>query len=285
MNEQAKNLIELMEKREVQYNTKFITITSGKGGVGKTGFAVNMSYILANIFKKKVLLIDADVGMANIHVVMNLKAKKDIRNILKNTDIETLIEEKENIHILPGFSGIEEIGELEDYTLARLIQKLAGISDKYDYVIIDTSAGIDNRVISFVRASSRTYVITTPEPTAMTDAYALIKSIRNLYGYSRFKLIVNMASSYKEGFEVYNRLKESTKRFLGMELQLAGILPNTKNMTKSIKKKEIFVKMFPEDSFTKELKKIISKEIGESVPVETGKSFWGRVLRFLSRGR
>ncbi len=285
MNEQARELIKLVERGNIQYSTKFLTITSGKGGVGKTNFAVNTAYILANIFRKKVLLIDADVGMANIHVIMNLKNTKNIKDFVNTGKIEDIISNKDNIDVLPGFSGIEEIGEIEDFTSAKLIQELAEISDRYDYVIIDTSAGIDNKVVSFVRASSRTYVITTPEPTSMTDAYALIKSINKIYGYSRFKLVVNMATSKKEGMEVYKRLRESCKKFLNMDLQLAGVLPNTKNMTAAIKKKGVFVKLFPEDKFTKELKMIISKETGESVPAETGKSFWGRVLRFLSRGR
>ncbi len=284
MNEQAKDLIKLMERELNSYNTKFLTISSGKGGVGKTSFAVNFAYILANFFNKKVLLIDADVGMANIHVLLNLKPKKDIRKIIEETDISNLIERKENIDILPGFSGIEEISEIEDYALTRLIQKLSDISNRYDYILIDTSAGIDNRVISFIRAASRSYIIATPEPTSMTDAYALIKSIRKLYGYSKFKLIVNMAESKKEGMATYNRLRESAKRFLDMDLQLAGILPKTKNMTLSIKKKEIFCKIYPDDMYTIELKKISSKELGESVPVESGQSFWGRVLRFLRRG-
>ncbi len=285
MNEQARELIKLVERGNIQYSTKFLTITSGKGGVGKTNFAVNTAYILANIFRKKVLLIDADVGMANIHVIMNLKNTKNIKDFVNTGKIEDIISNKDNIDVLPGFSGIEEIGEIEDFTSAKLIQELAEISDRYDYVIIDTSAGIDNKVVSFVRASSRTYVITTPEPTSMTDAYALIKSINKIYGYSRFKLVVNMATSKKEGMEVYRRLRESCKKFINMDLQLAGVLPNTKNMTAVIKKKEVFVKLFPEDKLTKELKMIISKETGESVPAETGKSFWGRVLRFLSRGR
>ncbi len=285
MDEQAKELIKLMGNQSQLYNTKFLTITSGKGGVGKTNIAVNFAYILANSFNKKVLLIDADIGMANIHVLTGIKPIQDLKAVLQEKDIKDILVKKDNIDILPGFSGIENILDLEDYSLTRIIQNLSNISSIYDYILIDTSAGIDNKVISFIRASGRSYVITTPEPTSMTDAYALIKSIRKIYGYSRFKLIVNMADSYREGKQTYERLKASTQKFLDIDLKLAGILPKTENMTIAIKKKNIFCKIFPDDKFCIELKNIVSKEIGESVPVETGETFWGRVLRFLRRGR
>jgi len=280
MESQAKGLLKLVNESKVNKNTKFLAIASGKGGVGKTNFAVNFSYILANDFGKKVLLIDADIGMANIHILVNVSTKKTLKDILNGERVEDIIFTTRNIDILPGFSGIDAINEVEDSAVFRFVQNLNDISEKYDYIIIDTAAGIDNKVISFIRASSKTYVITTPEPTAIMDAYALIKSMKKLYDYSDFKVVVNMAKDENEGMETFNRLKTSVKKFLDMDIKLAGILPFTKSLQSSVKRKQIISEIYPSEKFVLQLKKIVADELGEPPPPDRV-SFWERVVNFL----
>ncbi|SNZ08118.1 flagellar biosynthesis protein FlhG [Persephonella hydrogeniphila] len=282
MEEQAKGLLKRINEKKLEKNTKFLAVASGKGGVGKTNFAVNFSYILANDFNKKVLLIDADIGMANVHILVNVNTKKTLKDILNGEKIENIIFSTRGIDILPGFSGIDAINEVDDSSVLRFVQNLNDVSENYDYIIIDTAAGIDNKVISFIRASSKTYVITTPEPTAIMDAYALIKSMKKLYDYSDFKVVVNMAKSEEEGVDTFDRLKASINKFLNMDIKLAGILPATKNIQKTVKKKQIISEVYPSDKFVLQLKKIAAEELGEPPP-PLKESFWEKVINFLKK--
>ncbi len=283
MEEQAKGLLKLVNEKQIEKNTKFLAVASGKGGVGKTNFAVNFAYILANDYDKKVLLIDADIGMANVHILVNVNTKKTLKDILNGAKIEEIIFNTRGIDILPGFSGIDAINEVEDSAVLRFIQNLNSISENYDYILIDTAAGIDNKVISFIRASSQTYVITTPEPTAIMDAYALIKSMKKLYDYSNFKVIINMAKSEEEGLETFERLKTSVKKFLDIKLTLGGILPFTKNIQKTVRKKQIISEVYPSDKFVLQLKRIAAEELKEPPP-EIKQKFWEKVVSFLRKG-
>jgi len=282
MEEQAKGLLKLINERKIERNTKFLAVASGKGGVGKTNFAVNFSYLLANDFGKKVLLIDADIGMANVHILVNVNTKKTLKDILSGEKIEDIIFSTRGIDILPGFSGIDAINEVDDTAVFRFVQNLNDVSEKYDYIIIDTAAGIDNKVISFIRASSKTYVITTPEPTAIMDAYALIKSMKKLYDYSDFKVVINMVKNEEEGLETFDRLRSSVDKFVGIDLQLGGVLSHTKNIQKTVKRKQIISEVYPSDKFVLQLKKIASEELGEPPPPVKG-SFWEKVVNFLRK--
>ncbi|WP_456401269.1 MinD/ParA family protein [Persephonella sp.] len=280
--EQAKELLKMVGKEDKLSNTKFLTVASGKGGVGKTNFAVNFAYILSNTFGKKVLLVDADMGMANVHILVNVDTKKTLKDILSGNPVEEVIFTTRGIDILPGFSGIDMLEEVEETSVIRLVKSLDDISSRYDYIIIDTGAGIDNKIISFIKASSKTYVITTPEPTAVIDAYALIKSVKKIFGYKNFKMIVNMVKNKNEGIETFEKIRASAKKFLDIDLSLMGILPNTKNMKKSVKNKQLIAEIYPSDDFVRELKVIASSEIGEPPPQEDVK-FWEKVINFLRR--
>ncbi len=282
MNEQAKELIELVNKKNLEQNNKFIAVTSGKGGVGKTNFAVNFAYHLVNSYDKKVLLIDADIGMADIHIVLNLKPENNLKNVLNGKKIEDVVVTRFGIDVLPGFSGIDSIDEMEDFLISKLIQDLSEFSKKYDYVIIDTSAGIDNKVSAFVRAANRSYVITTPEPTAFLDAYALIKSIYKIYGYSNFKLIINMCKNKNEALDTYERLDQSFRKFLDKSFELYGWIPWSENVNKAIKEKKLISESYPSDQFVKQIKEITAKEVGEPIS-ETEESFWKKLVGFLKK--
>ena len=280
MNDQALGLRELVAKSGHQ-NSKFITIASGKGGVGKTNFAVNYSFVLANEFKKKVLLIDADLGMANIHLFTNADPDRNIKNLTTGIPVEEVIQPSLGFDVLLGFSGIDEIDNLEDISIQSLINDLERVSKRYDYIIFDTGAGIDEKVVSFLRASHKSYVITTPEPTALMDAYALIRSVYRLYGYKNFKIIVNMCKNRDEGEVTFNKLKMTVAKFLNFDIELLGILPYTNNLRNAVRNKELVAQKYPKDSYTINIRRICKAETKvESLKDE---KFWQKLFDFMGK--
>ncbi|GAB6071964.1 MinD/ParA family protein [Venenivibrio stagnispumantis] len=282
MDEQLKHLKELVNNRAVNKNTKFISIASGKGGVGKTNIIANFAYILANSFNKKVLLIDADIGMANIHIILDLNVKKTLKDITYGEKIENIILNKYGFDILPGFSGIDSIFEFGDFDSFSFIKMLDKISSYYDYVLIDIGAGIDEKIANFVRASNKTYIVTTPEPTALVDAYAFIKSIYKSYGYKDFKVIINMVENKQEAEEIFFSLNNSLSRFLDITVQLAGYLPFSKLIQESVLNKTLITAEYPSDKFSIQLTNIVANEIGEKPPKEKS-SFWEKFYSFIKR--
>ncbi|MRI83753.1 MAG: flagellar biosynthesis switch protein FlhG [Nitratiruptor sp.] len=282
MNDQAWGLRELVAKKRTQ-NSKFITIASGKGGVGKTNFAVNFSYVMANEFAKKILLIDADIGMANIHLFLNTDPNKNLKSFFAGAKLEDVIQEAYGFDVLLGFSGIDELRELDAFSVQSIIYDLDRLSMDYDYVIIDTSGGVDEKVMSFLRASNKSYIITTPEPTALTDAYALIRSIYNLYGYERFKIVVNMCRSEEEGQTVFNKLQTTVKKFLGIDIELLGILPYTNSLPQAVRNKELIAMKYPKDIFTASVKRICEIEANVKPSQGEDENFWQKIFDFMGK--
>lgn len=282
MEDQAKRLRELVKKKKNIKNSKFITVASGKGGVGKTNFSVNFAYVLANHFNKKVLLIDADMGMANIHILLNTDPSKNIKNLFYGAKIDDVVISLNGFDAILGFSGVNTLEDINGISTSILINRLENISHKYDYVVIDTGAGIDEKIASFLRASNETFIITTPEPTALMDAYALIKSMYNIYEYNNFKIVINMSRNKDEATNSFNRLKISANKFLGLDLKMCGYLPQTQNIKKCIKRKEMIVKILPKDPFSIEMKKICAIEVQEKIEEENS-NFWEKVFNFLGQ--
>ncbi|NPA03742.1 MAG: MinD/ParA family protein [Epsilonproteobacteria bacterium] len=280
MNDQASGLRDLVAKSG-EGNSKFISIASGKGGVGKTNFALNFAYVMANNFKKKILLIDADMGMANIHLFLKVDPNKNIKNLFMGEKVEDLIIHSYGFDTLLGFSGIDDFFELEDVSSQAVVTQLESISKNYDYVIIDTGTGIDEKVAAFLRASHKSYILTTPEPTSLMDAYALMKSVYNLYGYDHFKIIVNMAKSKDEGISTYNKLKTSVQKFLGIELELVGILPFTNGLQKAVKNKELVAISHPNDAYTLGIQRICEEEL--KIPSVPNEQFWQKIFDFMGK--
>jgi flagellar biosynthesis protein FlhG len=282
MEYQAAKLKELVSKRK--RNSKFLTVASGKGGVGKTNFSLNFAYTLGKYLKKKVLLLDADIGMANIHILLNSQNKKSLKDLFNGEKIENIIVKGEEFDAILGFSGIDSFFDMEEISISSLILELEKISANYEYIIIDTGAGIDEKVSSFLRASSNSILVTTPEPTALVDAYSLIKSLYNLYNYRDFKVVVNMVKNKEEAFNVFSKLNSSVKKFLQIEIEMLGFLPNSNNLKKCVKRKEIISKVLPNDSFSIEMKKICAVETQELLK-KVSANFWEKVFDFLGQKR
>lgn len=283
MEKQAEKLIELVREKNRGSRCRVLSFVSGKGGVGKTTVSTSFAYVLANSFSKRVLLLDCDMGLGNVHLLLGLDPSKNLKSVLRGSSIREVVQRAYNFDVVLGFSGIDSLDELESYEAANLLVQLDRVMDSYDYVILDNSAGISRFTVNFSRAATETYIITTPEPTALTDAYAFVKSVYNVYGYSSFKVVVNSASSRKEGFETFDRLSSSVERFLGFRLKLAGVLPLSPRVREALREGEPLVHLYPSDPFSIALRKIVQLETGEVLP-EEDESFIKRILRFLKEG-
>ncbi len=283
MQDQAKSLREKVTnlKKNSNKNTNFLAITSGKGGVGKTNIVANLAYILANEFNKKILAFDADLGLGNLNVLLGIKTKYTLRDVIEyGFPIKNIIINYKGFDILPGLSDITGIDEVKEDDVNFLLFQLKDICKDYDLILIDTSAGIGKDVISFIAASNKTTVITTPEPTALADAYALIKKLYIDYGYKNFDLIFNMVRSSQEFTESVNKLSYVCQRYLNFIPSLLGSLPFTLKLRECVKKRQLIAEVYPNSEFSLKLKNIAAKIL--NLKIENNKqNFWDKLLSIL----
>ena len=230
-------------RRPTQY---VVSITSGKGGVGKTNIAANLAYILAGM-KKKTLLLDADCGLANIDLILGLTPAYNLHHVLKGekTMRETIINGPGGIKILPSSSGVQEMATLSAEQKLFLQDEFKALQSPPDILLIDTSAGITENVMYFNMVAVETIVVVTPEPTSLTDAYALIKILYRRHAKKRFSLLVNMAKSQDEAREVYLRLAQATNHFLHLAIEHLGYVLYDQNMPQAVKQQKLLAELYP----------------------------------------
>ena len=263
MLDQAENLRRLANKDNSKKKAKIITITSGKGGVGKSNFVVNMGITLHKK-GKKVLIFDADIGMGNDDVLMGVLPSYNVFDLLEGKDInEVVVEGPYGINLLPGGSGINYIENLEEEERLAFIEKLTSL-DKYDYIFIDTGAGINKNVLAFIACSEETIVITTPEPTSLTDAYSLIKATDHFKLTNTPNVIVNRASSIKDGEETYNKLKRAVEKFLTIKVNYLGSISEDRKLVEGVRAQVPFTILHPKCDASKSIERISNKLIGNA---------------------
>ena len=212
------------------------SITSGKGGVGKTNLSVNLAICLAQL-GKQVVLIDADLGLANVDVVLGLTPQKNLFHLFhEGARIgDILFPTPYGFSILPASSGMSEILSLSTGQKLELLDAVEELESDIDYLIVDTGAGISDNVLYFNIAAQERLVVLTPEPTSLTDAYALIKVLKTNHGVERFKICVNMAPDLKIAREMFVRLHQACDHFLsGVSLELVGVVPRDTDVRKAV---------------------------------------------------
>jgi flagellar biosynthesis protein FlhG len=226
-------------------DSRIITVSSGKGGVGKTNFTVNLGIALAKL-GKKVTIIDADLGLANVDVLFGIVTKYNLSNVIKGeiTVQESIVKGPYDINIISGGSGIMDLIDLDMNQLDKLIHTLSYFNTISDYILIDTGAGLSKSVLSFVDAASDVILVITPDPTSITDAYALIKNIIN-DDLKKIKLIINRVESNEEGDEVYNKLSQAVTKFLSRELENLGYIFEDNNLKRAIRKQIPLLEAYP----------------------------------------
>ncbi len=260
MKTQADKLKDLVkEKSSKKLKTRVIAITSGKGGVGKTTLSANIGYALYKL-GFKVALFDADIGLANLDVMLKVNAKKNILDVLKNeaTLKEIAVEIEPGFFLIPGESGNEIINFADEMTLSNFFSQLDFFED-YDFFIIDTSAGIDKRVQVFLDAADDVIVVTVPEPAAITDAYAMIKIISEKRDIAY--MILNEVNSEKEATTIFSKILKVAKQNLkeDFKLLMLGFVKNDRSIYISTTKRELFVKENPLSSVSEQVFNIAKK--------------------------
>ena len=244
MNDQAAHLRSLIAEKKpaASLNARTVAVTSGKGGVGKTNIVANLAMALTK-FKKKGVVIDVDLGLANIDVLLGLKPTYTLEHVLageKNvTDV--VISNVEGFDIIPASSGVEGLAELSEYQKERLIDGFEALESDYDIVLIDTAAGLSANVLSFALSANEIIVVTTPEPTAFTDAYAMIKVLCRYRADAPIHLLVNMARSEDEALRTSTNIRNVAKQFLDIDIRDFGHIPYDDIVPRAIRRRQPFV--------------------------------------------
>ncbi len=239
----------LVENRPKQATV--MTITSGKGGVGKTNVAANLSICLAAA-RKRVTLIDADLGLGNLDVMMNLSSRYNLGHVLsgrKNLD-EIIQIGPCGVEVICGGSASEEIANISHFQRQMLIEELDKLQHRSDIIVIDTGAGIHAQVLAFCMTADHTLVVTTPEPTAITDAYAMIKILANRKYQGRISLLVNMADNLAEGRKTYRQISETAARFLNTAVYDAGVICEDELVSQAVRQRQPVVLAYPHATIT-----------------------------------
>lgn len=247
--------------RKSNTNTvKVIAVTGGKGGVGKTNLTLN-SAIAAAKQGKRVLVLDADLGLANVDVMLGLRVERNLSHVLNGdcTLDEILVTGPHGVKIVPATSGTQSMAELNAHEHAGLIRAFSEMRTPVDLLFIDTAAGISDMVVSFSRAAQHVVMVVCDEPTSLTDAYALIKILNREHGVFKFKVVANMVRNEREGRELFSKLSKVTTRFLDVALELAAIVPFDENIRKSVRKQTAIVDAFPASPASKAISKLANQ--------------------------
>jgi len=267
--------------------SRIITVTSGKGGVGKTNITTNLSLHLAAMGFNPCIL-DADLGLANINILLGINPEYTLKDVINNnielSDI--IIKDYHGIDIIPGSSGIENIASIDQECLNKLIESFSPIND-YDFLFIDTAAGISPDIISFCIAANEIIIVITPEPTSLTDAYALLKVLTNNGFDGNVLIIVNNCKSSAVAKKTYAGFKHVVIKYLSLNIKPLGVILEDSNIPQSVREQKPFIINFP-DTIASKCLKIIAKNLINNISsdLETRdlESFWNRCIENFRNG-
>jgi len=272
------------KKRESrESHTRVIAVTSGKGGVGKSNIVANLGFMLGRL-GKKVLILDADLGLGNLDVLLGLAPKYNLSHVITGAKAisEIAVEGPGKIKIIPASSGIQELSDLTDEQKTRMLTDLDLLIDSVDFFLIDTGAGISSNVMHFNSSAQEIMVVVCPEPTSITDAYALMKVLSLDYSRKHFKLVVNMANSSKEATEVYRQLVLVADRFLDIKIEYMGHVLTDENVKKGVRLQKVVSEIHP-DTKASRCFDSLAKKILESRPTNFPEGdtnfFWRKLAR------
>lgn len=263
--DQAQNLRNIVKKntvvKENEKKSRIITVTSGKGGVGKTSVSINLA-IQFRLQGKSVIIFDADFGLANIEVMIGAIPKYNLSDLIyRGKDLNDIIMKGSmDIGFISGGSGISGLGDLTKDQLTYLVYKIKELESMADIIIIDTGAGISSAVMDFVVVSNEVILVTTPEPTSITDSYSLLKALNKRDDFDKsqnhIKIVANRVRNYEEGANLYNKLNVVVNKFLNFNIEFLGIIENDENMSKAVIQQKPISMAYPNSKGAKSFKKI-----------------------------
>lgn len=266
-------------------SVRVISVTSGKGGVGKTNITANLAIALARL-GRQVLIWDADLGLANIDILLGLNSRYNINHLLNGdkTLEEIIIEGPEGVKIMPASSGIQEMAALSEGQKVRLLNEFDHYNLDLDFLLIDTGAGVSSNVMYFNMAAQECIIVVTPEPTSITDAYALIKIMTTKYNEKSFKILMNLVSSAEEAKAIFTLLASVADKHLdSISLDYLGYIPRDKYIPESIKKQRALLDLYPSSESSKFFKDLAKRVINSPIKSNLDgniKFFWQRLLRY-----
>lgn len=244
---QARTLRDIVSGRMKSSSLRVMAVSSGKGGVGKTNIVANLAYALAKR-NKKVLVVDADLGLNNIDILLGLTPKFHIGHVLsgeKNVE-EIIIKGPADIRLLPAGDGLQELTQLDGEKKVLLMEELDRVSSGYDFMIFDTGAGVSTNVTYFCSAAHEILLVATTEPTSLTDVYALIKILHTKHAQKDFRMIMNSVGSEREALLIFRNLTAVTDRFLpNVSIEYIGYVLSDPNVPKAVRQQKAFMELYP----------------------------------------
>ena len=280
---QARTLKNIVSSRMKSSSLRVLAVSSGKGGVGKTNIVANLAYAFAKR-NKKVLVVDADLGLNNIDILLGLAPKFNIGHVLsgeKNVE-DIIVKGPADIQLLPAGNGLQELTQLDGEKKVTLMAELDRVSNGYDFLIFDTGAGISTNVTYFCTAAHEILLVATTEPTSLTDVYALIKILHTKHAQKHFRMIINSVESEREAQLIFRNLTAVTDRFLpNVSVEYLGYIMSDPNVSKAVRQQKAFMELYPHSKVSQCINNVAQKLADEKRSIVDGEQrslFWRTAL-------
>lgn len=266
MHDQAESLRKQVESVKTGKKTKVVSVVSGKGGVGKTNVSVNLAVGLSQL-GKKVLIIDLDIGMANIDIITGVTARTSIVDMIedKHSIFDIILEGPAGISFIAGGSGLAKIFQLDAIKFSYFVRQLEQLNYHYDYILFDLGAGITKDSLNFILASHEMIIVLTPEPTSVTDGYALVKTVNQHEQQLPMYMLVNSCENEDEGYETAMRFKRAAREFLAIDISIIGTLPFDRTVSQAVRAQVPFLLYKPTSKVSQAMNKLIYTYTGHTV--------------------
>ena len=281
--DQTATLRQAVAIKEPERVVRVVAVTSGKGGVGKTNVTANLAVALAHL-GRRVMVLDADVGLGNLDVLLGLAPPYTLADVLSGRRQlrDVVFPGPGGIKVLPAGSGFQNLTALSDHQIRELQSEMDQLQEECDVLLIDTGAGIGRNVTSFATMAQDIIVVATPEPTSLTDAYALMKVLSTQYSERRFRLLVSMTRTATDGRDVYRKLSLVAERFLHISIDFLGSIPYDPRLTDAVCQQKPLVELYPQSKAAQAFLGLAHDVAGWPLP-ESPKGglqfFWGSLLR------